>query len=77
MNYHAHLVKSTLFNATKNICKHTREIKYIVITTKNLKMTMKLILKQAYLGLVIKTLHQNLKVTCCLCKNKKLVPNIS
>ena len=39
---------------------------------KNLKMTMKLILKQAYLGRVIKTLHQNLNVTCFLSNNKKL-----
>ena len=49
----------------------------IVIITKNSKMTMKLILKQAYLGCAIKTLYQSLKVTCFLCKNERLVPNIS
>ena len=45
------------------------------LQAKNSKMTMKLILKQAYLGRVIKTLHQNLNVF--LSSNKKLVPNIS
>ena len=49
----------------------------IVIITKNSKMTMKLILKQACLGCAIKTLYQSLKVTCFLCKNERLVPNIS
>lgn len=67
MHYHTHLVKSTSLNTTKNICKHARKREYIFIITKDLKMAMELILKQAYLGRAVKTLHQSLTVIHVFC----------
>ena len=78
MNYHAHLVRS-IYIVQRNK-KHLQAYKGNKVHSyyyKKLKNDNEIDIKQAYLGHVIKTLHQSLKVTWCLCKNKKLVPNIS